>query len=192
MPWYDTQNKIETIVPGQQSTQFPGAPLGWVFPGDKGIPSTLAPTTWKNFGPRLGFAWAPNASGGFLGKLLGGPGKTSIRAAAGIYYTAIQDAGLFEEVADAPYGLYWVSISPPLFDQPFLTRADGTSQGQRFPFILPVPGSAAAKNIDWSVFFPITRSPGYVTTNKLPYAEHYNFSIERELTSNTLVDLWPM
>jgi outer membrane receptor protein involved in Fe transport len=56
MPWYDTQNKIETIVPGQQSTVFPGAPPGWVFPGDKGIPSTLAPTTWNNFAPRIGIA----------------------------------------------------------------------------------------------------------------------------------------
>ena len=26
MPWYDTQNKIETIIPGQQSVKFPGAP----------------------------------------------------------------------------------------------------------------------------------------------------------------------
>ena len=188
MPWYDTQNKIETIVPGQQSTVFPGAPPGWVFPGDKGIPSTLAPTTWNNFAPRLGLAWAPHASGGILGALLGSPGKTSIRAAFGMYYTAIQDAGLFEEVADAPYGLYWVSISPPLFDQPFLTRADGTSQGQRFPFILPVPGSAAVKNIDWSVFDPLTSSPGYATTNKLPYAEHYNF-YWRELTAKTLMTL---
>jgi hypothetical protein len=187
MPWYDTQNKIETIVPGQQSTVFPGAPPGWVFPGDKGIPSTLAPTTWHNFAPRLGLAWSPSAHDGILGKLLGGAGKTSIRAAFGMYYTAIQDAGLFEEVADAPYGLFWVSISPPLFDQPFLTRADGTSQGQRFPFILPVPGSAAVKNIDWSVFYPITSSPGYVTTNKLPYAEHFNFSIQRELTAKTLL-----
>ena len=29
MPWYDTQNKIETIVPGQQSAKFPGAPPGY-------------------------------------------------------------------------------------------------------------------------------------------------------------------
>ena len=35
------------------------------------------------------------------------------------------------------------SFSPPLFDQPLLTRADGSSQTQRFPFILPVPGSPA-------------------------------------------------
>ena len=195
MPWYDTQNKIETIVPGVQSTVLPGAPNGWLVPGDPGgigggkIPSTLAPTTWDNFAPRLGLAWSPNVSEGFLRKLLGGPGKTSIRAAAGIYYTAIQDAGLFVEVADAPYGLYWVSSAPVLFDQPFLTRADGTSQTQRFPFILPIPGSAAIKNLDWSVFLPITGSPGYQPGNKLPYAEHYNFSIQRELTLATVMTL---
>ena len=60
MPWYDTQDKIQTIVPGVQSTVFPGAPKGWLVPGDPGlpggkpIPSTLAPTTWRDFGPRLG------------------------------------------------------------------------------------------------------------------------------------------
>jgi hypothetical protein len=195
MPWYDTQDKIQTIVPGVQSTVFPGAPKGWLVPGDPGlpgggpIPSTLAPTTWRNFAPRLGFAWSPNASSGILGKLLGGAGKTSIRAAAGIYYTAIQDAGLFVEVADAPYGLYWVSQAPPLFDQPFLTRADGSSQTQRFPFNLPVPGSAAIKNVDWSVFLPITSSPGYQPGNKLPYGEHFNFSIQRQLTSSTVLTM---
>jgi hypothetical protein len=159
------------------------------LPGGKPIPSTLAPTTWGNIAPRLGFAWSPSASTGVLGKLFGGPGKTSIRAAAGIYYTAIQDAGLFIEVADAPYGLYWVSAAPPLFDQPFLTRSDGTSQTQRFPFNLPVPGSAAIKNLDWSVFLPITSSPGYQPGNKLPYAEHYNFSIQRQLGSNTVLTM---
>src|SRR5215471_6316610 len=195
MPWYDTQNKIQTIVPGVQSTVFPGAPKGWLVPGDPGlpgggaIPPTLAPTTWRNFAPRLGFAWSPNESGGVLGKILGGPGKTSIRAAAGIYYTAIQDAGLFVEVADAPFGLFWVSQSPVLFDQPFLTRADGTSQTQRFPFILPVPGSPNIKNLDWSVFLPITSSPGYQPGNKLPYAEHFNFSIQRELSSSTVLTM---
>jgi hypothetical protein len=192
MPWYDTQDKIQTIVPGVQSTVFPGAPKGWLVPGDPGlpggkpIPSTLAPTTWRNFGPRLGLAWSPTA-GGLLGKILGGPGKTAIRVGAGIYYTAVQDAGLFVEVADAPYGLYWVSINPPLFDQPFLTRADGTSQSQRFPFVVPVPGTPAIKNVDWSVFLPITSSPGYLPGNKLPYAEHFNFSIQRQITADTVL-----
>jgi len=194
-PWYDTQDKIQTIVPGIQSTVFPGAPKGWLVPGDPGlpgggnIPSTLAPTTWRDFAPRLGFAWSPNSSGGVLGKVLGGPGKTSIRAAAGMYYTAIQDAGLFIEVADAPFGLYWVSLAPVMFDQPFLTRADGSSQTQRFPFTLPVPGSPSIKNLDWSVFLPITSSPGYQPGNKLPYGMHYNFSIQRELTPNTVLTM---
>ena len=56
-PWYDTGGKIETLVPGVQSVLFPGAPTGWVVPGDPGIPSTLAPTQYNNFAPRLGLAY---------------------------------------------------------------------------------------------------------------------------------------
>jgi len=182
MPWYDTQGKIETIVPGVQSTQFPTAPKGWLVPGDPGIPSTLAPTRYKNLGPRIGLAYSPGFTDGVLGKVFGGPGKTSIRAAYGIYYTSIEDLNLFYEVGDAPFGLYWQSIVPPMFDQPYLTRADGTSQTQRFPFILPTPGAPENKNLDYSIYLPIQYSPGYMTTNRMPYAEHYNFSIQRELT----------
>ena len=133
MPWWDTQGKIETIVPGLQSTQFPTAPKAWVVPGDPGIPSTLAPTRYNNFAPRVGIAYSPNFSDGILGKITGGPGKTSIRAAYGIYYTSIEDLNLFYEVGDAPFGLYWVSPQSVMFDQPFQTRSDGSSQGQRSP-----------------------------------------------------------
>ncbi len=90
----------------------------------------------------------PISRDGILGKLTGGPGKTSIRAAYGIYYTSIEDLNLFYEVGDAPFGLYWVSPQPVLFDQPFVTRADGSSQGQRFPFTFPIPGSPANKTLE--------------------------------------------
>src|ERR1700692_606703 len=109
MPWYDTQGKIQTFVPGEQSTEFPLAPTGLVFPGDPGIPKTLAPTRYNNFGPRLGLAYSPGFSDGILGKIFGGPGKSSIRAAYGLYYTSVEDLNLFYEVADAPFGLYWTS-----------------------------------------------------------------------------------
>ena len=112
MPWYDTQGKIQTWVPGKQSVVFPGSPTGLVFPGDPGIPKTLAPTRYNNLGPRLGLAYSPGFSGGVLGKIFGGPGKTSIRAAYGIYYTSVEDLNLFYEVADAPFGLYWSSPGP--------------------------------------------------------------------------------
>jgi hypothetical protein len=189
MPWYDTQGKIETIVPGEQSTQFPTAPKGWVVPGDPGIPSTLAPTRYNNFAPRVGIAYSPDFKDGALAKITGGPGKTSIRAAYGIYYTAIEDLNLFYEVGDAPFGLYWVSPVPTMFDQPFQTRSDGTSQTQRFPFTFPTPGSPANKTLDYSTYLPISYSPGYATNNRMPYAEHYNFSIQRELSANTVLTL---
>jgi hypothetical protein len=192
MPWYDTQGKIETIVPGLQSKQFPTAPLGWVVPGDPGIPSTLAPTRYNNIAPRVGLAYSPSFSDGVGAKIFGGPGKTSIRASFGVYYTSIEDLNLFYEVGDAPFGLYWVSPNPVMFDQPFLTRSDGSPSGglgQRFPFTFPVPGSPANKTLDYSKYLPLSFSPGYDIHNRLPYAEHYNLSIQRELSKSTVLTL---
>jgi len=189
MPWYDTQGKIETIVPGEQSTQFPTAPLGWVVPGDPGIPSTLAPTRYNNFAPRVGIAYSPDFSDGLMGKLTGGPGKTSIRAGYGIFYTSVEDLNLFYEVGDAPFGLYWVSPNQPMFDQPFMTRADGTSQTQRFPFTFPIPGSPANTKLDYSTYLPLSYSPGYDIHNRMPYAEDYNVTVQRGLDKATVLTL---
>jgi hypothetical protein len=189
MPWYDTQGKIQTFAPGEQSTEFPLAPSGLVFPGDPGIPKTLAPTRYDNLGPRLGLAYSPGFSEGVLGKIFGGPGKTSIRAAYGLYYTSVEDLNLFYEVADAPFGLYWTSPVSVMFDQPFVIRATGQSLGQRFPFTAPVPGSPANKTLDFSVYEPFNFFPGYDIHNKLPYAEHFNLSIQRELSKSTVLTL---
>jgi hypothetical protein len=189
MPWYDKYNRSETIVPGQQSIEFPTAPKGWVVPGDPGIPQTLAPTRYNNFAPRLGLAYSPAFNDGALGKIFGGPGKTSIRVAYGIFYTSIEDLELFYEEGDAPYGLYWPSIQPPLFEEPFLDRSDGRSQVQRFPFVLPVPGAPSNKTLDYSVYLPIQGSPGYDIHNRVPYAEHYNLTIQRALSSSTIMTL---
>ena len=188
-PWYDTQGKIETIVPGLQSTQFPTAPEGWVVPGDPGIPKTLAPTRYNNIAPRVGVAYSPGFTDGVLGKVFGGPGKTSIRASFGLYYTSIEDLDLFYEVGDAPFGLYWVSPEPTMFDEPYRTRANGESQGQRFPFTFPTPGDPANQSLDYSIYLPISYSPGYDINNRLPYAEHYNFSIQRELSNSMVLTL---
>jgi hypothetical protein len=189
MPWYDTQGKIETIVPGEQSTQFPTAPLGWVVPGDPGIPSTLAHTHYDNPAPRLGVAYSPGFTDGILGKIFGGPGKTSFRAAYGIYYTSIEDLNLFYEVGDAPFGLYWTTPNSVLFDEPYLTRTDGSAQGPKFPFTFPTPGSPANKTLNYGQYEPIQYSPGYDIHNRMPYAEHYNFSIQRELSRSSVLTL---
>ncbi len=191
MPWYDTQGKIQTWVKGEQSQVFPNSPTGLVYPGDPGIPKTLAPTRYNNFGPRIGLAYSPSFSNGVLGKIFGGPGKTSIRAAYGIYYTSVEDLNLFYEVADAPFGLYWTSPGSVDFSEPFRNRLDGGTdgEGQRFPFTVPTPGSPANKTLDFSVYEPMSYFPGYDIHNKLPYAEHFNFSIQRQLDRATVLTL---
>ncbi len=74
-PPVDAHNRTASFVPGQQSTVTPAAPLGQLFPGDKGIGRGIISTSFSHISPRLGFAWDPF-----------GDGKTSIRAAAGIFY----------------------------------------------------------------------------------------------------------
>src|SRR6266576_3185892 len=191
MPWYDTQGKIQTWVKGEQSTVFPLSPTGLVYPGDPGIPKTLAPTRYNNFGPRIGIAYSPSFSDGLLGKVFGGPGKTSIRASFGMYYTSVEDLNLFYEVADAPFGLYWTSPGSVDFAEPFRNRLDGGTdgEGQRFPFTHPVPGSPANKTLSFSVYEPMSYFPGYDIHNKLPYAEHFNFSIQRQLSRTTVLTM---
>jgi hypothetical protein len=188
-PWYDTQNKIVALVPGEQSVEYPTAPEGLVYPGDPGIARTLAPTTYDNFAPRLGLAYSPNYSDGFLGKIFGGPGKTSIRLAGGEFYTAVQDETLYWILGTVPFGEYWGSAAPPLFEQPFTTRSTGQTQGNPFPFIIPAPGSAAAKNFNFSQYYPLSSTLGYATDNKLPYAFDYNLTIQRQLTRTVVLSL---
>ncbi|MEP6743552.1 MAG: carboxypeptidase regulatory-like domain-containing protein, partial [bacterium] len=48
-------------------------------------------TQTKNFGPRIGFAWAPDYKGGMLGRLFGEGGKSSIRAGFSMGYDYIFD-----------------------------------------------------------------------------------------------------
>src|SRR5205814_514328 len=54
--------RIAYYVPTEQSTRYPNAPLGLVFPGDKGVPSAGGPSDYRRFfDPRIGLAWQPKA-----------------------------------------------------------------------------------------------------------------------------------
>jgi hypothetical protein len=183
-PWYEQHNEIETIVPGLQSKVFPGSPIGWVFPGDPGIPKTLAPVRYNNFAPRIGLAYSPSGGEGWLGKLTGA-GQTSIRAGFGMFYTSFEGATDFNEIGDAPYGDYY-SPSTPTFANPFQNRTNGATSTSPFPIQLPVP-----QNLDFGAkgFLPIGASPGFKPTNRLPYAEEYELSIQRQFSSSTLLTL---
>ena len=194
-PWSEKFNTIQALVPGLQSVVFPGSPTGWVFPGDPGIPSTLSPTRYNNFAPRIGLAYSPNVESGFLRTLLGGPGKSSIRAGFGIFYTTFEGATNFNEIADAPFGNFYSQQFLPSFDAPFQDRTTGNpvppaASGPVFP-VPAIPHNLSAQNpdnsVNWAQFVPIGSSPGLFTKNRLPYAEHYELSIQRQITSSDLL-----
>jgi hypothetical protein len=192
-PWYEKYNQIATFVPGEQSVVFPGAPAGILYPGDPGVPRTLAPPGNRDFAPRIGLAYSPSASGdGVLSKLLGGPGKTSIRASYGMFYTAIEALTIGVMSANAPYGTTYTSPAPPLFSTPFVTAATGQNLGQAFPVQLAPQGTSASHpdaDINWAQFEPITGLPNYPTTNRIPYTEEYMLSLERGLGANTVLSV---
>lgn len=77
-PPTDPLNRVVNYVPGQKSTVNPLAPVGALFYGDPGIERGGIPVSYNHFSPRLGFAYDPF-----------GDGKTSIRAAMGLFYGSI-------------------------------------------------------------------------------------------------------
>ncbi len=197
-PWHEKYNEIQTLIPGEQSVVFPGSPKGWLFPGDPGVPSSLAPTRWNNFAPRLGLAYSPTADSGFLHALLGGPGASSIRLGYGLFYTAFEGATDFNEIGDAPFGDY-TGQSSSTFAAPFTARATGTSIANFFP-VTPPPKNFSAKNPASGVpydtladflnaFGTIGSSPAFYNHNRLPYSENYELSFQRQLTSSDVVTL---
>jgi hypothetical protein len=190
-PWYDIQNKIDTIVPGQQSVVFTKAPKGLLFPGDKGVPPSLSPTQYNAFSPRLGLAYSPATSSGLLSKLTGGPGKTSIRAGFGIFYSTFEDLSQFQEVGDIPFGLFWSPTGQKLFEAPFNDRQTGPLPAPVFPFSLPVGATAQHPNstFDFTPFEPLTGNAevAFHSKNRLPYAEHFDLNVQRQLGASTLV-----
>jgi hypothetical protein len=188
-PWTEKYNQISTFVAGAQSVVFPGAPAGILYPGDPGVPATLAPVSNLSFSPRVGAAWSPQGGAGMLGKALGGPGATSVRASFGNFYTAIDALSIGVLAANAPYGTTYTSPAPPLFATPFITAADGTDNGQPFPYTfapLNVSRSNPDASIDWGSYEPISGIPGYDIHNKVPYTEEWMVSIERQAGAATV------
>jgi len=190
-PWYDTQNKIETIIPGEQSKVFPGAPLGWVFPGDAGVPRTLGPIKYNKFAPRFGFNFAPTtAAEGFMSKILGGPGMFSIRGGFGLFYNNFQDESGFVEIGDAPYGLYYQASTQTMLSTPYVDRGTQHVELQKFPFAFPptnVSPSNPDSNIPWASYEPLSSDDAVSPLNTVPYVESYNLGIQRGLGKNTVL-----
>ena len=189
--WSEKYNQIPAFNLGQQSRVYPTAPQGLVYPTDLGVPNTLVPQEHR-FAPRLGLAYSPGKADGFLGKIIGGPGKMSIRAGFGIFYSVIQGNTIAIDEPQPPYGLSYTSPAPPLFATPFISAADGATHVQPFPLTFP-PLNATANhpnpNIDFSPYVPQAGMTAPFRGNTYPYNDNYFFSIERELHQDTVLSL---
>ncbi len=167
-------------------------PLGLVFPGDKGVPSGLTTTDYKGFAPRVGIAWSPGWTEGWLAKLTGGPGNTSVRAGYGLFYNPIEQLVLAQFSAEPPFGGS-IDLSNPNFNTPFLLQ-DGTQNPNVFgPVFNQTPKTpcfqAGGPNgcVDWSAFRPILLFGEFDPHLKTQYADQYNLTIERQLTKSMVL-----
>lgn len=97
-PFSEINDRLNAFAPGRQSVIQPSAPPGILYPGDPGVPSTIAPTFRKGLMPRIGLAWDVT-----------GRGSTVLRAGYAIFYDALVN-GVGGPLRVATQSLPWVTV----------------------------------------------------------------------------------
>ena len=179
-PWYapmPSSGRMEAFHPGQQSTRYPNAPLGLVYPGDAGVPSAGVPNSLNHLDPRLGFAWTPRALP-----------KTSIRGAIGSFSVPV-DYSSWNHTADtAPFSpaynlnRYDPTVGQISFDNPWASYAPTGGKSPFPPFA--GPSSVPRSNVAFvaPVYVQTVFSPKYKTAQNTSW----NMSVDHQFGSNWL------
>lgn len=134
-----------------------------------------------DFSPRIGLAFSPQNSTGFLGKLFGGAGKTSIRAGAGMYYDVFGQS-LIRLVDSSALGFSTKLQNPANASALTAPRFQGPTT---LPSGLLIPAPKGG--------FPQTAPDIWAIASSLddklkaPYTINLNFAIERELKGGFMV-----
>ena len=131
---------------------------------------------YKNLGPRVAFAWAPNRTQGFLGSLFGN-GKTSIRGGFSIVFDRFGQ-GIVDEFNGNSFGLT-TSLSNPFV--PVSSPSNRLTSVNVIPpsLIQPAPGAPSFPEVIQPQ--PTARATSLDTSLKTPYSYAIDFSVAREL-----------
>ena len=149
---------------GQQSTVFPTAPVGLLFPGDKGISASTYNHDWNNFGPRFGFAWDPFSNG-----------KLSVRGGYGVFYDVAVSELTLQFLTAPPFG-----IQPfTLFDTD-MTHPYSSSLINPIPQPFPHPPVKPGDPFDFTNIAPVgltVMDPNFAT----PYSQQWNLQVQYQI-----------
>ncbi len=155
---------------------------------------------YNNFAPRVAFAWSPPYDEGFLKKIFGGPGKSSFRVGAGMFYQRFGGA-----LAVTTDGSGSPGMSNSLISQAGaygLDSGNGWSQAPRFSGTCTVSGCTGLPALDQFITaptnatFPFTPDAstaweGFMVDNHLrtPYTINLTLGFQRELPWNMIADV---
>jgi hypothetical protein len=165
-------------VPGQQSTRYPNAPLGLVFPGDTGITDQLYNSSFTYFEPRIGVAWSITS-------------KTTLRSAFGIFTTPMEDA-FYQRVWDvAPFEPSYSAPSSTTqyvpFDNPWANFPGGpglaAGKSPFPPFSGPQQNPPASSTFGGGTGVPAT----FIPSLKLGETQSWNASLEQLVSKSWAV-----
>ena len=182
-PSTDKRNRLGNFDPSRLDAQTlatggPGLLNGFILPASanfgtiKGTPgvsdSTFTIANNLNFAPRVGLAWDPL-----------GDGKTSIRAGYGIYYVRISNQTLLQLITAAPFFQLSSIVAPGTTNANPFPNLPLPSQFPIFPSFPTFTGFSAAGSPLFTGSL-VALNP-FQRNMRTPYAEQYNFSIQREL-----------